>query len=157
VALAALIVSVASAIAAIAAVCVSVWTHRQQGSRVECTWSNAWPLNASFGQGERHIQVQAINHGRSPTTIAGWGLEIVDANGKPTDSTVVIFNHEPWQPKLPYRLDSESTAGWMMSFNELQATLARRSEPVHGLLAYVQTGTGRRVYSATPVDPNLKG
>ena len=93
-ALAALIVSIASALAAVAAVWVSVCTHRQQGSRVECTWSNAWPVYGSFGQGERHIQVQAINHGRSPTTIAGWGLEIVDANGKPTDSTVVIFNHE---------------------------------------------------------------
>lgn len=155
-ALAALVVSIVSAFGAVAAVWVSIWTHRQQGSRIECVWSNAFPV---YGPelGERHIQVQAINHGRSATTIAGWGLEIVDAQGKPTDRTIIIFKMPPWQPQLPHRLDSESSAGWLMPFDELQGMIAKQSEPVHGLLAYVQTGTGRRIYSGKLVDPNLIG
>lgn len=131
---------------------VAVWTHRQQGSRIECKWSNAYPAYGSQ-LGERHIHVQAINQGRSPTTISGWGLEIVDPQDRLTDSTVVVFKSERWQPTLPYRLDSESSVGWMIAFDEPQATLARHPAPVKGVLAYVQTGTGRRVYSATPVDP----
>jgi len=153
---AALIVAIVSALGAVAAVWVSIWTHRQQGSRVECVWSNAFPVYGTR-LGERHIQVQAINHGRSATTVSGWGLEIVDAHGKPTDSTVVVFQTEPWQPTVPYRLDSESSVGWMMAFDELQATLSRQTAPVHGVLAYVQTGTGRRIYSAKRVDSNLHG
>jgi hypothetical protein len=151
---AALIISIVSALGAVAAVWVSVWTHRQQGSRVECVWSNAFPVYGA-DLGDRHIQVQAINHGRSATTISSWGLEIIDAQGKPTDSTIVIFKLEAWQPALPHRLESESSAGWMMSFEELQETLAKRTDPVSGLIAYVQTGTGRRIYSAKPVDPNV--
>ena len=155
-ALAALVVSIVSAFGALAAVWVSIWTHRQQGSRIECVWSNAFPV---YGPelGERHVQVQAINHGRSATTIAGWGLSMVDAQGKPTDRTIVTFEIPPWQPQLPYRLDSESSAGWLMPFDQLQRTIAGQSDPVHGLLAYVQTGTGRRIYSANLVDPNLIG
>lgn len=155
-ALAALVVSIVSALGAVAAVWVSIWTHRQQGSRIECVWSNAFPV---YGPklGERHIQVQAINHGRSATTIAGWGLAIVDAQGKPTDRTIVLFEIPPSQPQLPHRLDSESSAGWLMPFDQIQRTTAGQSMPVHGLLAYVQTGTGRRIYSASHVDPNLIG
>ena len=127
---AALAVAIVSALGAVAAVWVAVWTQPQQGSRIECVWSNAYPVYGAE-LGEHRIQVQAINHGRSAATIAGWGLEIINAQGKRTDSTIVAFQLPPWQPQLPYRLDSESSAGWMMAFDSCE-----RPSPAAGYSAW---------------------
>jgi|GEM_PF-3563284 hypothetical protein len=140
-AIGALIISIVSALGAIAAVWVAVWTHRQQGSRVVCNWSNAYPAGAS-GTGERHIQVQAVNHRRSATTIAGWGFAIVDAQGKPTDRTIVSLVTLSWLPPLPHRLDSESSAGWMLPYADLWSVITSQPTQVTGILAFVRMGTG---------------
>src|SRR5664280_2912886 len=138
-AIGALIISIVSALGAIAAVWVAVWTHRQQGSRVVCNWSNAYPAGAS-GTGERHIQVQAVNHRRSATTIAGWGFAIVDAQGKPTDRTIVSL--VTLSSPLPHRLDSESSAGWMLPYADLWSVITSQPTQVTGILAFVRMGTG---------------
>ena len=50
---AALVVSIVSALGPVAAVWVAVWTHRQQGSRIECVWSNAYPLHGAEARNRR--------------------------------------------------------------------------------------------------------
>ncbi|MGH8990639.1 MAG: hypothetical protein ACRDZ7_03835 [Acidimicrobiia bacterium] len=112
-ALAALIVSIASALGSIIAVAVAVWTHRQLGSRIECKWGTAMPV---YGRevGDRHISVTGVNHGRSPATIEGWGFVFLDSRGRQTDTTIVTAEPLPWLPPCPHRLEAESSVMWIM-------------------------------------------
>src|SRR2546429_636081 len=111
-AVAALIVSVVSAMVSIAAIGVSIWTHWQQGSGIACTWGTARPV---FGDEvrDRHIQVTATNHGRSAATVDGWGFVVLDRRGKPTDATIVMMKPPAWLPPCPFRLDGQSSVSWM--------------------------------------------
>jgi hypothetical protein len=146
-ALAALIVSVLAAVASVAAVAVAIWTHKQQGSRIECRWTNAFPVWDGH-MGEWHISVEAVNLGRSAATISGWGFVTLDLRGKPTNSRIVSMVPPPaWQPQLPLRLDGESSGSWLMHVDELKATLLQHGSPTTRIKAYVQTGTGRMVVS----------
>jgi hypothetical protein len=151
---AALIVAIVSAVSSAGAVVVSVWTHRQQGSRIECRWSNAFPIYGSQ-LGDSHIQVEAVNHGRSAATIAAWGFVVLDQSGRPTDTTIVMTQPLPWLPALPFRLDSESSGAWMMPANDIRGALARHDTPQRQIKAFIRTGTGRQILAPRPVDLSL--
>jgi hypothetical protein len=150
VALAALIVSVISACAAIAAIIVTLKIHNEQGSKLECRWSNAYPVYGAT-MGEHHISVAAVNCGRAATTIGAWGFAIFGRDGRDTDATLVDTNPPAWQPSLPQRVESESSATWLMSAASIAASLAATRYADGVLWAFVTTGSGRRVLSATPV------
>jgi hypothetical protein len=146
---AALIVSIISAIASAAAVGVAVWTHRQQGSRIQCRSAHAFPMYPS-GPGEHCISVEAVNKGRSAATIMGWGYVVLDERGRVTENRIVPTVTPPWQPTLPYRLEAQSSASWMLPLHEIVDTLARHGGG-RGVRAFVQTGTGERVVARKEV------
>jgi hypothetical protein len=152
VALAALIVSVVSACAAIAAIIVTLRIHDEQGSKLECRWSNSYPVYGGT-LGEHHISVAAVNAGRAATTIGAWGFAIFDRDGSDTGATLVDMNPPAWQPSIPQRVDSESSATWMMSVAAIAESLSASPYPDGVLWAFVTTGSGRRVLSAKPVPP----
>jgi len=149
-ALAALIVSVVSALASALAVGVSVWTHKQQGSLIECRCSSAIPVSGD-NLGEHCVQVEAVNMGRSAATISGWGFALLDERHRPTGETIVLTEPPRWLPALPHRLDGESSAAWMMPVEQLRGTLAGREGGSREVKAFVRTGTGRQVLAASPV------
>lgn len=147
-ALAALIVSIVSALVALGAVGVTVWTHKQQGSRLECRCGFAYPVTDGV-MGEAHVQVKAVNLGRSPTTVSGWGFVFLDNTGGPTDVSIPGM----WMPgadPLPARLEAESSMFWLMPLDVLRRTV-RDHDPRASVKAYVDTGTDRRVLCEAPV------
>lgn len=149
-ALAALIVSIVSALGSLAAIAVSVWTHRQLGSRIECKWGTALPI-VGGEVGDRHVQVTGINKGRSPATIEGWGFVVLDRRGRETDTTIVVTQPLPWLPTLPHRLEAESSASWMLALDDLVASRLMSAHPRAEIKAFVRTGTGRMVTDSRPV------
>jgi hypothetical protein len=147
-ALAALIVAVVSALVSLAAVGVSVWTHKQQGSRLECRCGFAYPV-ADDDVGAAHVQVKAVNAGRSPTTVSGWGFAFLDDGGQPTDVSVV----PPWTlgaTPLPARIEAESSVFWLMPLDQLRRTVAEYA-PAAKVKAFIDTGIDRRVFADAPV------
>jgi hypothetical protein len=150
----ALILACVSTLASVAAVWVAVWTHRQTGSRLRCDWSHVFFAYTGLGldTDNRQIKVEAFNEGRSATTIEGWGFVVLDERGRPTDTTLVetVRRIDYPQPSLPYRLDSESSVGWVMSVGDLRDSL--RSAGMTRVKPFVRTGTGRRVIGERVVD-----
>ena len=147
-ALAALVLSVVSACTAIVAIGVSIWTHKQQGSNVTCQVRRAMLLSHGHAA-EDHLAVNAVNDGRAPTSIQGWGFVFLDIRGKPTGLQVVPQS-SPRQPILPHRLESESSASWMTPIGSIRDAVADH-KPFYGLKAFVRTGADRMIYSDEPV------
>ena len=114
-----------------------------------CNIRKAVPISA--GQAwDVHISVNAVNDGRASTTIEGWGFVLLDSRGKPTD-THLFTATAAWQPRIPYRLDSESSASWMTPIQSIHDAVAGH-EPYYGLKGFVRTGADRMVYSDEPVN-----
>jgi hypothetical protein len=162
VALAALLISIASALAAVAAVLVTYLAHKEQGSLLNCDFKSTYKLSAEEAHklsgdpsewGEQYAAVIAINKGRSATTIAGWGFAFLDQKGKPTDRTIVSLRREEGSPVLPYRLEGESSASWMMPSDALNDEIApnREAGDFFGVVPFIRSGSDRMVYAPEPV------
>jgi hypothetical protein len=161
-AIAALIVSIISAIAALAAVFVTLRVHKEQGSLLQCEFKAAYKLSAEEAHkleedpsqwGDQFASVIAVNKGRLATTVAGWGFAFLDSSGMPTDSHIVSVEPATDSPTLPYRLEGESSASWEMPVASLAGHIANheQSSPFYGLVAFIRTGDNRMIYAAKPV------
>ncbi|HEX7060193.1 MAG TPA: hypothetical protein VF176_10115 [Solirubrobacterales bacterium] len=161
-AVAALVVSIISALTAIAAVLVTYRVHKEQGSLLHCEFKTAYKLSAEEAEklrgdpsqwGDQYASVVAINKGRSSTTIAGWGFAFLDPYGKPTDKTIVSVKNAEGSPLLPYRLEGESSDSWEMPAEDLnrEVSLHKQSDSFHGVVAFIRSGDGRMIYAPEPV------
>lgn len=161
-AIAALVVSIISGTAAIAAIFMTYRIHKEQGSLLQCEFKTAYKLSAEKAHkleedpsqwGDQFASVIAVNKGRLATTVAGWGFAFLDSNGKPTDSHIVSVKPETDTPLLPYRLEGESSASWEMPVTSLARHIAKHEQTstFHGLVAFVRAGDDRLIYAAKPV------
>jgi hypothetical protein len=162
-AVAALIISIASAMASLGLVVVTYRVHQEQGSLLCCEFKVANTLaKEEFAEklrddpsswGEQHAAVFAINKGRSAVTIAEWGFAVLDKRGKPTEQRIVSVTRPEDSTALPYRLDGESQQSWMMPVQDLTAETGRYKEDnFDGIVAFVRSGADRMVYAEKPVE-----
>jgi hypothetical protein len=150
-ALAALIISIVSAIAAVGAVGVTVWTHKQQGSRIKCQWRYSMPVGTT--NSTTFVSVEAVNEGRSPTTIEGWGFAALNWRGRPGDSRYAIFP-TLLGPTLPHRVEAETSAAWRIELETLMTTIQDGGHEKSGLTPFVRMATGKEIFGKTAIKPS---
>jgi hypothetical protein len=156
-AVAALAISILSALAASASAFVSWWVFKQQGAIIVCKWQNRAEIRQN--QMSSYIAVEATNRGRSPTTIIGWGVEWRDGKGRRRKRGGIQLEVSG-PPEFPHRLESETSHMWGMPW----ASVARSQPVATGVgegtpfaigIPFVRTGAHRVVYAPDPIDLDL--
>ncbi|MFI2358157.1 hypothetical protein OG582_11925 [Streptomyces anulatus] len=89
--------------------------------------------------GELHLSVTAVNRGRAPATITGWGLRL------PNGSSVVPRSAElPGVNPLPHRLESHAESSWYILHAALEEAAQTHQVELSQLRPFVDvSGRGR--------------
>lgn len=142
--MAALVLSILGVVLAGLSLAWQVWTWRGSGPRVVVKSHNVFP---TFGSrmGDWHVSVEAINRGRAPATIQGWGFELPDG------SDFVDLRPPQWATPLPHRLEQSAAASWVMNAAELKHASSGRGIKAGQLRRWVRLADGVKVYSKTRV------
>src|SRR4051794_28381206 len=94
-----------SAIPGVAALIWNVISWQRSGPRVTVSCENSLPMYE--GQpGDWHVTVTAVNSGRAPTTVEGWGIRL------PGGGDIVVMTPVPWSTPLPHRLEAKASASF---------------------------------------------
>jgi hypothetical protein len=100
-----------------------VWTWRRSGALVRVTAGQSLPLyDTPTGQaaGQWHVAVTAVNKGRGPTTVTGWGFEA------PTGGNIISFRPLVWSSPIPFPIPAGGHEGsWFMETDEIKASCHR--------------------------------
>ena len=142
----ALIVSIVSLVLAtiigIAGAISQIVLWRKTGSDVRCEQAFAYP---TYGPGDIDrlaAIVSAVNHGRSPAQVVGWGFAF------PNGDSVVPTGSDLPNPPFELTLDGGHSTTWYMVSDDLERVAAQRRQLV---TAFVRLATGGRVMAPRPV------
>jgi len=94
--------------------------------------------------------VSAINVGRSPVELTGWGMELSPKN------VLQMFVAHPSSTSLPHTLNGGHHATFFMPKEDLRASLAERGLP-KTVRPFVSTSVQERVYGerlTIPLEPS---
>jgi hypothetical protein len=115
-----------------------VITWQKGGPVVDVTVSTSMP---TYGDrvGDPHVTVTAMNTGRSPVTVNGWGLRCPDGQN------MVMINNLAWSTPLPHRLEPAADGKWHIVTEDVRKQCEARGIRYQDLVAYVNLADGRTV------------
>lgn len=157
-AVAALVVSVASALAAASSSFLAWWVHNQQGALLRCKSENMVELPTGAAP-EQFLRVRAVNAGRSPTRIDEVGVEIRPYKGRKGRLRAIRLSSSVLSS--PCEIIGDSSAEWKIPWEPvLNVKIDVQDGPSENisLFAYIRTGADRMVYSKkpTPREPMVR-
>lgn len=131
--------SLIAIVLSVAALGFQVRTWRQSGPIVEVTACQGLPVTPGAGAGDWHLNVTAINKGRSPVTVNNFGLKLPDKR------QMAILQRAPWSASLPHRLEPGSSAAWYIDTEAIKQSCAAEGVRHQDLTAFVTLGDGRTI------------
>lgn len=140
------IVGVVTGVASLVWQAVS-WTY--EGPKVKVRLATSFPVVTGSQLGDPHYSVTAVNIGRSPVLLNGWGFEL------PGGDSVVDLSGDAGAIRLPWTLEGGHEAQFFMSYSRLHGTLEVHHPNGVKVRPFVSTATAGRRY-AKAFDP-LKG
>ncbi len=116
---------------------------RRGGAIVTVTATTAIP---AYGPtlGEPHVEVTAVNTGRSPVTVNSWGLKLADGR------KMAILESASWSASLPHRLEPGASASWCVETRAVTESAGHNGIRYQDLIAYLTLGNGRTVEAREP-------
>jgi hypothetical protein len=116
------------------------WTWARSGPVVKVEASSSFPIYDGH-MGEHHVSVKAINRGRAPATITGWGIGFPDGGG------LFVPTQLSWSTRLPHRLEPHSSAEFHVEAEEVRRTAHQKGVPYDKLKPWVRLADGTTVES----------
>lgn len=116
VAVAALVVALVGVVIASGTLTWQIVSWLRDGPRVKVKLSSAFPTYGGH-LGPHHYQVTAVNVGRSPLALSGWGFEL--PNGHSTFMAVPL----PFSTPLPHTLEGGHEASFYIEVAALESGL----------------------------------
>lgn len=131
-ALAALVAALVGVVIASASFAWQVASWLREGPRVKVKLSSAFP---SYGGqlGPHHYQVSAVNLGRSPLALSGWGFEL------PSGNSTFMAAPLPFSVPLPHTLEGGHEASFYVEVAALESQIQRGTM----LRPFVNTALGK--------------
>lgn len=114
------------------------WSWKNNGPMVKVNVTNAI-TDAITGQPEHYVAVEAVNTGRAPTTITGWGFAM--PGGANFYSTIPLRISDA----LPCRLESHSKATFYLDAEQVRQVHHERGIAFTDMRPWVDLGSGKRV------------
>src|SRR3546814_712746 len=114
------------------------WSWRSNGPVVKVNVSNA-VTDAVTGQPEHYVVVEAVNKGRAPATITGWGI------GMPGGGNVHKMVPLRISDSIPHRLEPHSKASFFIEGDALRDVHRDRGIPFTKMTPWVDLASGKRV------------
>ena len=114
------------------------WSWKNNGPMVKVHVTNAI-TDAVTGAPEHYVAVEAVNHGRAPTTITAWGFAL--PGGANFYSTIP----QPISDALPCRLESHSKATFYLEADQVRQVHRERGIAFTDMRPWVDLGSGKRV------------
>jgi hypothetical protein len=116
---------------------VYIWSA--SGPRVRVEIANAFPVYGST-MGEHCFSVKAINDGRAPAVIQGWGLRA------PNGQDLVVINPLPFSEKLPSTLDPGSSTTYFIEASDVSKMCKELNVAVADMAPWVRLATGKEIF-----------
>ncbi|ROR89335.1 hypothetical protein [Nocardioides aurantiacus] len=114
------------------------WSWKRTGPVVKVQVTNAI-TDAVTGEPEHYVEVDAVNKGRSATTIMGWGFSMPDGGN------VHQMNPLRISEKIPFRLEPHSRARFFIEGDALRNVHRERNIPFKAMRPWVDLASGKRV------------
>lgn len=124
------------------AVATFVWqwvSWQYEGPKVKVIVRQGFGIGG--GSDELFWMVKAVNVGRSPIELVGWGFEVSD------ETSIVMLMPHPSSTPLRHTLNGGHDATFFMSQEDLRASLLRRGRLPQTVRPYVSTTVKDKIYS----------
>lgn len=118
---------------------LQAWTWKRNGPVVAVSATNAITAPIPYGEPEHYVQVSAINQGRAPVTVSGWGFAL------PGGDDYVQFRPVGFATSLPHRLEPHTRADFFIEAHHLRQIAAERRIEFANITPWVRLQTGRTV------------